>query len=151
MKGKRIVGIDFGLKRIGVAISDERKIIASPFPTIIAEKKGIHTAKKLVAALEVDMKARNYELEKIVIGLPLMMSGKTGFLADEVNHFIELLKTLVNCPIIPWDERLTTMQAEKSLKEFDMSRKKRSKVVDSVASIIILQNYLDHLAHIASS
>ena len=74
-----------------------------------------------------------------------MMSGKMGFLADETKYFIELLKKLISIPIVSWDERLTSVQAERSMREGNLSRKKRAKSVDNVAAIIILQSYLDHL------
>ena len=72
------------------------------------------------------------------------MSGKVGFLADEVKHFIEFLKKATAVPVVTWDERLTTVQAERSLRESSLSRKKRTQFVDTVAAVIILQNYLDH-------
>lgn len=142
----RIIAIDYGLKRIGVAISDESKIIATPFKTILAEKKGTDTAAKLINEFKADAAARKYTIEKIIIGLPLMMNGKKGFLADEVLHFIEMMKPLVDCPILVWDERLTTAQAEKSLLESELTRRRRSQIVDSIAAIIILQSYLDSLS-----
>jgi putative holliday junction resolvase len=141
----RIAAIDYGLARIGLAISDETQTIAMPLTTLQCEKKTEDTAKKLIQSLEEHQKAYQYELKEIVIGLPLMMSGKKGFLADEVNYFIELLKKLVAIPIISWDERLTTVQAERSMREGNLSRKRRAKSVDNVAAIIILQSYLDHL------
>ncbi len=143
--GSRIVGIDFGLKRIGIALSDESKILATPYKTFLAEKKAEITAQKLVEELKKDAQARKYTFESLVIGLPLMLNGTKGFLADEVLHFAECLKKYIDCPIYTWDERLTSAQAERSLKEFDLSRKKRAQIVDSVAAVIILQNYLDRL------
>lgn len=142
----RIIAIDFGLKRIGVAISDESKIIATPFKTLFTEKKGEDTAKKLINELKADALSRKYTIEKIIVGMPFMMNGKMGFLADEVTHFIEMLKNLIDCPILPWDERLTTAQAEKSLLESELTRRRRSQIVDSIAAIIILQSYLDHIS-----
>lgn len=141
----RIVGIDYGLARIGVAVSDETKTIAFPLETIQCEKKTEETAKKLIGKLEEHQHAYRYQLIEIVIGLPLMMSGKTGFLADETKYFIEVLKKYTSIPILSWDERLTTVQAERSLREGQLTRKKRAQSVDHVAAIIILQNYLDHL------
>lgn len=141
----RIAAIDYGLARIGLAISDETQTIAMPLTTLQCEKKTEDTAKHLIQYLEVHQKAHQYELKEIVIGLPLMMSGKKGFLADEVNYFTELLKKLIIIPIISWDERLTTVQAERSMREGNLSRKRRAKSVDNVAAIIILQSYLDHL------
>lgn len=144
-KKSRIVGIDFGIARIGLSLSDESKIIASPLATIACEKKSESTAAKVMNELKKHQELHRYDIEKIIIGLPLMMSGKMGFLADETKHFVELLSQLTTIPIIMWDERLTTVQAERSMREGNMSRKKRSKVVDVIAAVIILQNYLDHM------
>lgn len=145
-KGTRIAGIDFGMARLGVALSDEMKIFASPLMTIACERKSDLTVAKVVDELTKHQAALNYELTTIVVGLPLMMSGKMGILADEVKHFVELLQKATLIPIVTWDERLTTVQAERSMREGNMSRKKRAKVVDKVAAMIILQNYLDSLA-----
>lgn len=144
-KATRIAALDYGLARIGLAVSDETKTIAMPLHTLTCEKKTEDTAKKLIQVLEEHQKAYNYELAEIVIGLPLMMSGKMGFLADETKYFMELLKKLVSIPLISWDERLTSVQADRSMREGNLSRKKRAKSVDNVAAIIILQSYLDHL------
>lgn len=142
-KPTRTVGLDFGLARIGVAVSDERKIIATPLQTLKTEKKIELTVDKLIKELEAHQKLQNYLLDEIVVGLPLLMSGKTGFLADEVQHFIVILKERISVPITTWDERLTSVQAERSLRESSLTRKKRSSLVDAVAAVIILQNYLD--------
>lgn len=143
-KPSRIIGIDYGLARLGIALSDESKLIASPLMTFQAEKKAERTVTKLVEELQKHQLLMHYEIAEIVVGLPLMMSGKMGFLADEVKHFVELLRKLVQAPVVTWDERLTTVQAERAMRETTMTRKKRSKVVDTVAAVIILQNYLDH-------
>lgn len=140
---KRIVGIDFGMKRLGLAVSDPTKLIATPMETLIAEKKGEKTVAKLLAFLDAYCQKMDSEIECIVIGMPLMMNGKRGLLADEVHHFVGILEQVCKIPVKTWDERLTTVQAERSLKESSLSRKKRSAIVDSVAAIIILQNYLD--------
>ncbi len=141
--GKRIVAIDFGLARIGVAVSDESKMLASALTTIAGTKKMEETVRRLVAALEKDQKERGYEIERIIVGMPFLMSGKSGLMADEVNHFISVLQKCILAPIETWDERLTSVQADRSLRESNLSRKKRAKVVDIVAAVIILQNYLD--------
>lgn len=140
----RIIGLDYGLARIGIAISDENKIIAMPLVTLAAEKKSQATVEKLILEMQKHAQSQGYEIQEIVVGLPLMMSGKKGFLADEVAHFVELLRTSVSIPVVTWDERLTSVQAEKSLREGNLSRKKRSRFVDTVAAVIILQNFLDH-------
>ena len=143
-RGKRMIGLDYGAARIGVSYSDANKIIAMPLMTITCEARSELTVAKVVRLLTEHSDANKYDIEEIVIGLPLMMSGKYGLQADEVKHFVQLLKTLVNIPVTLWDERLTTVQAERSMREGGMSRKRRSKVIDKVAAVIILQNYLDH-------
>lgn len=146
MVAGRIVAIDYGLKRIGLSISDERKIIALSLKTILAEKKIESTAVKMAKELEALQKNYKCAIEEVIVGLPLLMSGKMGFLADEVKHFVELLAKHTTIPIKLWDERLTSVQAERSIREGGINRKKSSKLVDSVAAIIILQSYLDSLS-----
>lgn len=143
-KANRIVGIDYGLARIGLALSDESKIIANSLKTLSCEKKAEVTAKKLIKELQEHAVLHCYEIEEFVIGMPLMMNGKKGMLADEVIHFVALLKELHPAPTVTWDERLSSVQADRSLREGNFSRKRRSKMVDSVAAVIILQSYLDH-------
>lgn len=143
-KPKRIIGIDYGMSRIGLALSDERQIIATPFQVMQAEKKTEQTVIKFVALLAQLQQEYGCEIEEIVIGLPLMMNGRTGFSADEVKHFIHLLTQSTSIPIHTWDERLSTVQADRSLRESQMTRKKRAKVVDIVSAAIVLQSYLDH-------
>lgn len=136
MKKKRIASIDYGLKRVGLAISDESQIIATSLGVIEVGKSSGETIQKLLKALA------TYDLEKIIIGYPVHLNGKVGFLADEVKHFISLLEKEVGCPVECVDERLSTVQAERSLKEGGMNRKKRSKVIDAVTAVILLQGYL---------
>jgi putative holliday junction resolvase len=139
----RIVSIDFGMARLGIAISDEQKIIAMPLMTLHVEPKTELTVAKLLRDLEKHQQLNRYTIEAFVVGMPLLMSGKVGLLADETTNFINKLKEVTSIPIITWDERLTTVMAERSMCEGTMSRKKRSKIVDKVAAVIILQNYLD--------
>lgn len=140
----RLIGIDFGMVRLGIAYSDEQQIIANSMMVLIAEKRSEDTALKLLRQLEEHAHKHAYQIEGIVIGLPLLMSGKKGLLADEVTHFVDLLKQHSSIPIITWDERLTSVQADRSLREGSFTRKKRAQKVDAVAAIIILQSYLDH-------
>lgn len=142
-KAKRILAIDYGLARLGLALSDERKIIASSLKTLQAEKKAEATARKLCEELRRHAADYGYEIEEIVIGMPLMMNGSKGMLADEVLYFISLLKTMFMVPIITWDERLSSVQADRALREGNFSRKRRSKMVDAVTATILLQSYLD--------
>jgi len=142
-KPTRIVGLDYGLARIGFAFSDEMKIISSPGRTIQSEKKLEETAKKIASELKTFEEEKNCLVETLVIGIPLRMNGGVGMQADEVKALADILQSLISAEIVLWDERLTTVQAERSLREEKMSRKKRSKVVDNVAAMLILQSYLD--------
>lgn len=143
-KATRIIGIDYGMSRIGIAASDEQKIIAAPVAIVHTHKKSQETIARLVQELEKHQQLYGYTIEEIVVGLPLMMSGKMGLLADEVKHFVELLRVALPVPIVFWDERLSSVQAERSMREGNISRKRRAQIVDTVAAVIILQNYLDH-------
>lgn len=140
----RIVAIDYGMARIGIAVSDERKIIATPLMLLIAEKKSELTVAKLMRELEQHQTKMHYVIEEIIVGMPLLLSGKSGLLADEVTHFVTLLRAATSVPIVTWDERLTTVQAERTLRESNMTRKQRTKHVDTVSAVILLQSYLDH-------
>lgn len=142
-KPSRILAIDYGMVRIGLALSDERKIIATPLKVILAEKKMEKTVSKILKELEEHQSNYKYQIEEIIVGLPLLMNGKQGLLADEVRDFIEHLKKQTSIPIVTWDERLTTVQAERSMREGSMTRKQRTKHVDTVSAVILLQSYLD--------
>lgn len=136
----RIASIDFGTVRIGMAITDERHIIASAMPTLRAEKKLQDTAVIVANAL------KPYpNLEQVIIGLPLMLSGKESPMSSQVREFAAVLQTHISAPILFWDERLTSAGVEKMLKDADVSRKKRAALSDSLSAISILQNYLDSL------
>lgn len=133
----RIVAIDYGRARIGLAISDEKKIIASPLTIVLTQKNPAATIKQLLATLA------SYDIEKVVIGMPLQLNGKKGVMAEEVTQFLQLLQTHLTYPVVSIDERMSTLQAEKALKESQLNRKKRSKVIDTVAATVLLQNYLE--------
>ncbi len=133
---KRIAGIDYGLARIGVAISDPYKIIASPLKTVLNQKSLKETVGLVLQELQ------NYAIEEIVVGMPYRLNGQNSFSSDETNFFIEELKRQTTIPIKTWDERLTTVQVERAMKENNMSRKKRSKVIDAACATLILQSYL---------
>lgn len=132
----RILGIDFGDRRIGVAVSDPLHIIATAHRVV--EYDDIHVAKKQIRDIVVAQEAGS-----IVVGLPLNMDGSEGPAVEKVRAFIDLLTPLVNVPITLWDERLTTKSAHDALIEAGTSRKKRKGLVDKVAAQIILQGYLD--------
>lgn len=131
----RILGLDVGTKRIGVALSDMLLITAQGLDTIYR--------KDLKTDLEVIKKIVDENLvTEIVVGLPLNMSGTYSQKTKEVVEFIENLKTVVSVPVKTWDERLTSMQAERIMLESDMSRQKRKHLSDKIAAQIILQSYM---------
>lgn len=133
---KRIAAIDYGLKRIGIALSDPTGSMAFPFKTVEGGKK---------AALHVKEALKEHVLEKIIIGLPLLMNGQEGEMVHAVRAFAEELDKLMQIPILFLDERLTSAQADKSLKEISCNRKKRSAKIDTAAAALLLQHYLDTL------
>lgn len=143
--GKRILGIDFGMKRIGLALSDEMKILASPLKTFQAFRKMEETIEALVKELKQHEVDRSYELEAIVVGFPLKMSGNMSLISDEVNIFVKALEEAISIPIIKWDERLTSVLADRAMMEGSFTRKKRTQKLDELSAVIILQNYLDSL------
>ncbi len=134
--GDRILAIDLGARRIGLAVSDELGWTAHGLPTL--ERVG---PKKDIARLRAV--AAEYQVRKLIVGLPRNMNGSLGPQANLVLEFIEQLKNKLKLDVIPWDERLTTRAAERVLIEADMSRAKRRKKVDQVAAVLILQGYLD--------
>lgn len=132
----RILGLDVGTKRIGIAVSDELLITAQSVKTL--ERR----------ALGRDLSAINdiiaeYGAAEIVVGLPLNMNGTYSAKTKEVIEFMDSLSKSVTIPVKTWDERLTTVQAERTLLEADLSRAKRKKVLDRLAAQVILQGYLD--------
>jgi len=135
----KILGLDVGSKTIGVAVSDELGIIAQGVTTL--KRKGLnHDITQLLKVIE------EQRAEKVVMGLPKNMNGSLGPSAKMVLTLLEELEKSVDIPVITWDERLSTVAAERTLLEADMSRKKRKKVIDKVAALIILQGYLDNQA-----
>ena len=134
----RIMGLDIGDKTIGVAVSDLMGLTAQGVTTIkrVGKKKDIEAIKQIIAEKQVN---------KIVSGLPKNMNGTVGPQGEKVQKFCELLKEETNLPIEFWDERLSTVAAERSLIEGNVRRENRKKVIDMLAAVIILQGYLDRL------
>jgi len=131
----RILALDVGDKRIGVAISDELEISAHALTTITRNdlKKEIRAIQELIS---------EYNVEEIVVGMPVMMNGSVGIQAEKVGRFVDELKKDFRIPIKLFDERLSTRLIEKTLIAADMSREKRKKVIDKLSAVIILQDYL---------
>jgi len=134
----KIMGLDVGSKTVGVAVSDELGWTAQGIETItIDEEKGKFGFDR-VAEL-----ANIHGVEKIVVGFPKNMNNTIGPRAEASKAYAEELKKRLNLPVILWDERLSTMAAERILLEADVSRKKRKKVIDKMAASVILQGFLD--------
>lgn len=135
----RIMGLDVGDRRIGIAMSDPMGWTAQPHSTL--------HRRNLAADIELLQKlCQEFEVELIVVGLPLNMNGTMGPKALEIQEFGDDLSKKLDLPIEYWDERLTTVSAEKVLLEANVSRQKRRGVIDKLAAVNILQNYLDRHA-----
>ena len=130
------MGLDIGTRTIGIAISDELGITAQGLKTL--RRKSMEEDFKEIAAI-----IRQFEIEEIIVGLPKNMDGTLGGQAEKVLKWMGALKDRIKIPMATWDERLSTVGASKVLLEADLSRKKRKKVIDKVAAVLILQGYLD--------
>ena len=132
----RTLGLDVGEKRIGVALSDSEGILATALTVI--ERKSDDTALKNVITL-----AEEHEVERIVVGLPISLDGSMGPQAKRVQSFADALNERTELPVVTWDERFSTYDAERVLIEAGLKRDKRKKRLDSVAAAFILQGYID--------
>lgn len=132
----RIMGLDYGDRRIGVSVSDMFGWTAQGLEVIERRRENVEFER--IAEI-----VREYDIAEIVVGLPKNMDGTVGFRGDICIEFADKLKELTKLPIHLWDERLTTVSAERTLIEGNVSRKKRKQVVDKMAASLILQNYLD--------
>ncbi len=139
--GRALIGLDLGTKTIGVAVSDRLLSVASPLETI-RRKKFTEDAHALLAI------AAGREVGGIVLGLPRNMDGSEGPRCQSTRAFARNLSALTDLPIGFWDERLSTVAAERALLEADTSRKRRSEVIDHVAAGYILQGVLDRIGHL---
>lgn len=135
-----LAGLDLGTHTIGVAVTDGYRRVASPLETIRRKKFGLDAA----ALLEI-CKAR--DVVGLILGLPLNMDGSEGPRCQSTRAFARNLEKLTDLPIGYWDERLSTVAAERALLEADTSRRRRAEVIDHVAASFILQGALDRLAH----
>jgi putative Holliday junction resolvase len=141
---RAIAGLDLGTATIGVAMSDLRRQVATPIQVIRREKFTLDAARLLALLAE-------RGAQGIVLGLPLNMDGSAGPRVQSTQAFARNLEKLTPLPICYWDERLSTVAAERALLEADTSRKRRKEVIDQVAAGYILQGALDRLAHLARS
>ena len=132
----RILALDHGTKRVGVAVSDEMKLIALPLEFIFTEPFDA-----FISRLQQVLAEKPCEL--ILVGLPRNMDGSYGPAAEKVREFIEHLKEAVSVPVRTWDERLTSAQANRVLLQGNVRRQERKQKVDAMAAAILLQSYLD--------
>ena len=129
-----ILGLDFGQARIGLAISDELQLLAHPLETISARERPESRIAKIVHDKNVD---------HVIVGVPRQMDGQIGSAATEVLQFVEKLRTILPCPVVTWDERLTTVAAHRALRDAGKKTRHIRGYVDQVAAQMILQSYLD--------
>jgi putative Holliday junction resolvase len=132
-----ILALDFGRVRIGAAISDELQLLAHPLETISANGGATSRIAEIVRAKNVD---------HVVVGMPKQMDGQIGRAATEALGFVEKLRAILLCPVITWDERLTTAAAQRALHEAGKKTRQTRGYVDQVAAQMILQSYLDRRA-----
>jgi putative Holliday junction resolvase len=132
-----ILALDYGRARIGVAISDELQLLAHPLETILANERATSRVVELV---------RKRNVEHVVAGIPKRMNGQIGTAATEVLEFVEELRAVLPCPVVTWDERLTTVAAHRALREAGKKTRHTRGYVDQVAAQMILQSYLDSRA-----
>jgi putative holliday junction resolvase len=134
----RIMALDIGQKRTGVALCDHTRLIATPYTSVESENK--KTWVEVIRRI-----AEEEEVGTILVGMPLDQHGEEGADAVKIRKFIALLQERVQLPVVEWDERFSTVQAERTLITAEVSRKKRKEVIDKVVAAILLQSYLDSL------
>lgn len=134
--GSRVMGLDVGSKRIGVAVSDLLGITAQGLPTMIRTNKRADFEK--LAEI-----VRQYDVHEIVVGYPLRLSGSEGSQSQKMQVFAEELRRKSGLPVHLWDERLTSTQANRILRDADLSIKKRGEAVDRMAAVLILQSWME--------
>jgi len=134
----RILGIDYGEARVGIAITDELKITAQGLKTINHNGND----KRLLA--ELDQVLEQYEIETIVVGMPLLLNGDRSNRAEITEKFIHKLKCKYNkIKIVSQDERLTTVQAHKTMNDLEINKKKKKELVDTISAVYILETYMN--------
>ena len=136
----RILGLDYGSKTVGVAVSDPLGLTAQSVETIWRKQE--NKLRQTLARIE--ELAAEYQAEKIVLGLPKNMNNTIGERAEKTLEFREMLERRTGLPVVMWDERLTTVEAHRTMMESGVRREDRKKYVDKLAAVYILQGYLDH-------
>ena len=141
MTGKKALGIDYGGRRIGLAVSDGLRMTAQPLDTLDRRKLD-----KPAVIAEILRIIGEQEIGEIVVGLPLLLSGQEGDAASKIRRFVQDLEAAVEIPVILEDERLSSAMAAQYMKQADMNSRKRRNVIDKMAAVVILQGYLDRTA-----
>lgn len=136
----RVMAVDWGERRVGIALSDEGKVIATPH-SVLSRSRALEGDISKLADL-----VRKNDVELVVVGVPLNLDGSRGTAAEKVLEVVSLMQGSINTPVVIWDERLSTAEAEKALIGGDVSRKKRKTLIDRVAAAIFLQAFLDSRA-----
>lgn len=142
----RILGLDFGSKTVGVAVSDELLITAQGIEIIRREKQ----TKLRQTLARIEELVAEYGVEKIVLGYPKNMNNTEGERCEKTKEFKEMLEKRIGLEVVLWDERLTTVAADRSMMETGIRREHRKKFVDEIAAVFILQGYLDYLSNAKS-
>lgn len=143
----RVMGLDYGAKTVGVAVSDALQITAQGIEIVRRQRE--NKLRQTLARIEELIVA--YEVEKIVVGLPKNMNDTIGERAESAIVFKEMLERRTGLPVIMWDERLTTVSADKVMMEAGIRREHRKEYVDKIAAVFILQGYLDACRHADSA
>lgn len=134
---KKYLGIDFGLARIGLSVSNALGMMASPHGLIKAEKDKVKTLQKLLE------ETKTLSVSEYVVGLPLLMNGKDSDMTTLVREFAKALEEATQKPVHLWDERLTSQEVDKIMIQGSVKRKKRAQLVDTLSATLLLQNFLD--------
>jgi len=138
----RVIGLDFGAMTCGVAISDPLLITAQGIETI----RRTHETKLRKTLARIEELITEYNVSKCVVGLPKKLDGSEGERAEKTREFAEMIERRTGLEVLMWDERFTTVEASKVLESAGMDHEKKSKVIDKLAAVLILQNYLDYEA-----
>lgn len=138
----RIMGLDYGSKTVGVAVSDALGLTAQGIE--IVRRKSENKLRQTLARIEEI--AKEYGVEKIVLGFPKHMNNDIGERAEKSLEFKEMLERRTGLPVVMWDERLTTVEADRTMMETGIRRENRKEYVDMIAAVFILQGYLDYLS-----
>lgn len=139
----RIMGLDYGSKTVGVAVSDPLGLTAQGIE--IVRRKSENKLRQTLARIEEI--AKEYGVEKIVLGFPKHMNNDVGERAEKSLEFKEMLERRTGLPVVMWDERLTTVEADRTMMETGIRRENRKEYVDMIAAVFILQGYLDYLSN----